>query len=1124
MNKREENEYFFSGTLPEGSRTYVKREADDRLYQNLKLGKFCYVFNARQTGKSSLRLQVMRRLRNDGIACVAIDLSELGTQYVDFEQWYFDLTDIITEKLDLDVDLCDWWLERQSLSPQRRFSKFIEGVVFANIAENIVIFIDEIDSVLSLNFPTDDFFAFIRNRSNERADSSEYDRLTFCLLGVATPSDLIKDKKRTPFNIGQKIELTGLEFEKASLSLKAGLAEKVDNPEAVLKEVLNWTGGQPFLTQKLCKIVAEKIEGKTANVEELVQKYMVENWESQDEPEHFKTIRDRLLRDEKRASKLLGIYREILQRGEIPGDDSYEQVELRLSGLVVNREGKLKVYNPIYKRVFNDNWVKVQLDNLRPEFYREAIAAWLDSGCRDESRLLRGEGLEEALEWSKDRSLSVNDYNFFNASQQAEIKVLKSARQEAREGTKIERLGVNALRLFEQGQEIEGLLLAMEAGQALWEYVKNGRPLQEYPATSPLLALQVIVTNIRERNQFPSSDGTIASLCFSPDGEYIITGAEEGIAILYNLYGKQLADFMYYCPSWGNNVSFSPDGKYIAVASVDCTTKLWDLSGNLVREFRHEHPVGNVSFSPNGQLLATTSGGVVRLWDFSGNQITEFLAHEKDEVNSLSFSPDGRYIATGSHDLTAKLWDLSGNQLAEFTEHQLGVTSVCFSPDGQYIATASDARIRVWNLSNHEIREFDTGGDLVYSISFTPDGKYLAASLEDFTIRLWNFLNQQRAKLLGNVGGRENISFSPDGRYLAAGSPKGTTWWDLSGNHLAKFTIANRLLTAIEFSHDSQYIATASLKITTAREVQLWDLSGNQIAEFNGSSPCFSLDGNYIAASDGKTKLWDLAGNQIAEFTGKAVAFSSDSKYIATTLSKQDLIRLWDLSGNCISEFNGCSLCFSPDSNYVATIDGSSRLWDLSGNQIAEFLGEFATFSPDGQYVATVCYSSGYKNAVMIWDLSGSPIALLAGHHNSINRVAFSPDGNYIATASDDCTVRLWGLSGNEIAKCVGHHQGVSSVNFSASSEYIITTSTDRTVRLWNLLGNQIGELKTDGASAAVSPDGKLIATSDDRSVKIWRVETLEELLARGCEWLKYYFGNHPEAREKLKICHNLNK
>ena len=414
--------YQVGASLPVDAPSYVKRQADEEFYQKLQAGDFCYVFNSRQMGKSSLRVQTMKRLQEKGTVCVAIDLTASGK--VTEEQWYGG----IVHKLVKDCQLKSkfgfnwqtWWSQnREILSPVQCLSLFFEEVLLINIQEPIVIFIDEIDKVLSQDFSLDDFFALIRFFQNQRVDSSIFKRLTFALLGVATPGDLIADKTQTPFNIGSAIELYGFQIHEVE-SLIQGLEGKFDNPQGVMSEILDWTGGQPFLSQKLCQFMVEESHKDNPRcVEEVVKSRVIENWESQDEPEHLRTIRDRILSNEQRAGYLLELYQRIQQDGEVTASNGVESSELRLSGLVVKRQGKLRVYNQVYQQVFHRGWVEVQLRNLRP--YSEAFRFWVVSKGKDESRLLRGKALVDAEKWAQDKNLSYQDKQFLAASREKEI-------------------------------------------------------------------------------------------------------------------------------------------------------------------------------------------------------------------------------------------------------------------------------------------------------------------------------------------------------------------------------------------------------------------------------------------------------------------------------------------------------------------------------------------------------------------------------------------------------------------------------------------------------------------------------------------------------------------------------
>ena len=412
--------YQVGGSLASNSPSYVERQADRELALALKRGEFCYVLNSRQMGKSSLRVRAMAELQRSGTVCIFVDLTGMGTQDLTAEKWYAGIVLAIVSSCGLDFDWRSWWREqRDLLTPAQRLSLFIESVLLVRVTEKIVIFIDEIDRVLSQKFSLDDFLALIYSCHQKRQVNSAFNRLTFTLLGVASPKNLIGNKNSSLFELGKKICLSGFKLEEAS-SLIAGWETIADRPQDVLAEILAWTNGQPFLTQKLCQLTWEKfseislLEPKE-QIAEIVERYIIHEWETQDEPEHLKTIRDRLCyRDSSLTIRLLGLYREILQKRAVAIDRSSEQTELRLSGLVIEEGGKLKVNNLIYASIFNLAWIESQLAMLRP--YSQAIAFWVTT--KDNCYLLTGEELQSALAWSLGKSLTDLDYRFLVASQE----------------------------------------------------------------------------------------------------------------------------------------------------------------------------------------------------------------------------------------------------------------------------------------------------------------------------------------------------------------------------------------------------------------------------------------------------------------------------------------------------------------------------------------------------------------------------------------------------------------------------------------------------------------------------------------------------------------------------------
>jgi len=369
-------DYQVGGSLPIDATTYVVRSADRHLYKGLKNGAFCYILNTRQMGKSSLMVRMMHHLQQEGFCCAAIDMTRIGNENITPEQWYKGLLVELWQGFDLldKINLKSWWQERLDISPVQRVSRFLEEVLLTevnlpgNTQPQIVIFLDEIDSVLGLDFSVNDFFALVRSCYNQRSINPQYKRLCFALFGVATPGDLIADYRRTPFNIGQGIQLDGFQLHEAQPLLQ-GLSDKVSNPQAVLKEVLFWTNGQPFLTQKVCQLIrslSSSVPERSEKVwvENLIRTNIIENWEAQDEPEHLRTIRDRLLNGEHQTRKILALYQEVWQLKQLSTVDTPEARELILSGLLIKQQGYLKIHNRIYELIFNSSWIDNNIQYL----------------------------------------------------------------------------------------------------------------------------------------------------------------------------------------------------------------------------------------------------------------------------------------------------------------------------------------------------------------------------------------------------------------------------------------------------------------------------------------------------------------------------------------------------------------------------------------------------------------------------------------------------------------------------------------------------------------------------------------------------------------------------------------
>jgi outer membrane lipoprotein-sorting protein len=370
--------YVTGGALSLADACYVPRSADHELLESLQAGDFCYVLTSRQRGKSSLMIRIAHKLRESGTSVVLLDLTRIG-QNVTVEQWYLGLLDLLIESLQLETELESYWNNHKETGPMQRWFNTLTRAALPLTPKSLVVFLDEIDAVSSLPFATDEFFAAIRECYNRRTQDASLHKLSFCLLGVASAADLIRDGRSTPFNIGRRIVLTDFTEDEAR-RLGSGLNPDVRVQRNLIQRVIYWTNGHPYLTQRLCAAIAQNASTSASNVDRICKDLFLSS-DARKREDNLLFVAQQLLRSNLDRVALLELYRRIRRGRTVRNSDADPLIEaLRLSGIARVDNGKLVVRNRIYQSVFDEDWIDQNLPESELLRQRDAFRKGLRGG------------------------------------------------------------------------------------------------------------------------------------------------------------------------------------------------------------------------------------------------------------------------------------------------------------------------------------------------------------------------------------------------------------------------------------------------------------------------------------------------------------------------------------------------------------------------------------------------------------------------------------------------------------------------------------------------------------------------------------------------------------------------
>ncbi|MFK7744836.1 MAG: toll/interleukin-1 receptor domain-containing protein [Roseobacter sp.] len=569
-----------------------------------------------------------------------------------------------------------------------------------------------------------------------------------------------------------------------------------------------------------------------------------------------------------------------------------------------------------------------------------------------------------------------------------------------------------------------------------------------------------------------------------------------------------------------DSVAISPDGRYIVAGADTGCVLIWDM------QTPQRQPIGldawqstytdapiieSLAFHPSGAFFASGDDyGTITIWTLDGRRADAYNAHHAI-INDIEFTPDGEYLISASADQTLASW------LFEATQEDAYEVENCTLPDDDWVQEAADdaTQFEVESDANdigfapmrNPERLFLGHDNEILSLAISPHGNLIASSGEDRTVRLWNLHGKPISRpLVGHAGPIFDVAFSPDGTTLAsASSDLSVRLWDLP----PAITAYENGIYHVAVSPDGQNIAT----VDDLLQVRLWDAGLNPVeAEWAETAP---MDGRIEYLQDGTT---------LFSYSAK-----SDDGTLQTVSPG-----VFEKVGAHGAPGIGLAVSKTDDLVATASFDGMVRLWNGKGElldnwAVPEDELETTAISADGTRGHMVA-AAGASGQVHVFSLDTGDLQTLDAHSEGIYSLDFSADGRFLLSAGRDRKILLHDLNSEAPAVLLdGHVDVVTRARFFANDQYIVSGSEDNTLRIWDLDGKNIGIPMlehTDWITWLDTDDAKqrIFTASKDGTLRSWDMSYLDHdphrLLTETCDLLMRHSISSTDAGQKPRaIC-----